>query len=62
MMSTVCAQAMDLGGGGPGTAVMGHRGHGFIPMAVVHGSGTRTMIPSQRGVPAAAGPGARQIH
>ena len=40
-------------------AAVGHRGGGFIPMSVAHGSGTRTMSPKRRGAPVASGPGAR---
>lgn len=61
------SQAMDMSGGAVGAvgaavgavgAAMGHRGGGFIPMSVAHGSGTRTMSP-RRGAPVASGPGAR---
>ena len=59
---------MDMSGGNPGAvgpavgaqgAAVGHRGGGFIPMSVAHGSGTRTMSPRHRGAPSATGPGAR---
>ena len=63
------SQPMDMSGGNPGAvgpavgavgAAVGHRGGGFIPMSVAHGSGTRTMSPRRRGAPVASGPGARQ--
>ena len=62
------SQAMDMSGGAVGAvgaavgavgAAMGHRGGGFIPMSVAHGSGARTMSPVRRGAPVASGPGAR---
>ena len=63
MLQSVGAQAMDVSGGAVGAigAAAGHRGGGFIAMSVAHVSGTRTMIPKQRGAPGSGGPGARQF-
>ena len=63
-------QPMDMSGNNMGAvwpavgavgAAVGHRGGGFMPMSVLHGSGSRTMSPRRRGAPVASGPGARQI-
>ena len=60
----MATQPMDMSGSGAGGvgavgAAVGHRGGGFIPMSVAHGSSSRIMSPKRRGAPTASGPGGR---